>query len=62
MEWEEPVVIELSKDQEAAGLCVSGSGAKGKADPCTSGGIATPTCDFGLTVTAAGCANGSFDF
>jgi hypothetical protein len=62
MKWEKPVIIELSKESKAEGLCVSGSGPGGKPNPCSLGIDATPTCDFGVTVTPAGCSNGSFDF
>ena len=54
MEWEEPVVIELSKESEAVGECSPfGSSAGGScnsgngvAGPCLNGALAT-FCDFG---------------
>ena len=60
MEWEEPVVVELSNDSEAAGLCVVGSGASG-ATCLAVGNIADGTCFTGNFVNPAVCSNGFGD-
>ena len=47
MEWEEPVVIELSSDPDAEGECVDGSSAE-VALGCANGAAAFGNCSTGL--------------
>jgi len=48
MEWEEPVIIELSKDSDAEGLCMDGSSVSGKCmDGMGPGGPGPVECTFG---------------
>ena len=57
MEWEEPEVIELSKDPDAEGACIPGSGAV-LGIGCVTGAAASDSCSTGLMATTK-CTSGA---